>query len=314
MASQPKKRSLVRPECTIRDQPDVRTTVRFRDLLDRRTSSQFMHLDDALNRVGLSLHPEEWGRTKAWEHHPFRYEERFKRFYTYLARQDEKRGWVIDRVPLTSSEPRNERKRADELYKDAASALAAAIEKGVVKAIYTSNGKQRTIPQAIWADQFAPVFYTGFVYLKERTSSGTVRSRRAVWVDSRSFAAWLHPETHTSGKKLPPKFVHAVIKMLTAHSHRTGVLYRREWLRDRMATVLKEEGFILSARQFDEVIWKDRDKVLEPSKQPKGPPTATSSQLLKEQEAAITSLIRDAYRASKQAPAALPRPSSKSRG
>jgi len=69
--------------------PQNRVKLQFAGLKDRRSPSGFMHVDEALDRVGAHRFPVEWGRSAVWKEHPFRYEEEKGRFRTYRARQNE---------------------------------------------------------------------------------------------------------------------------------------------------------------------------------------------------------------------------------
>ena len=84
------------------DKPaDSRIVLYFETLKRKVRTPEFMHLDEALDRLGVRDFPLEWGMSAIWRKAPFQYESRPKRFYKYALKKTEE-GYRLNKRRLKS--------------------------------------------------------------------------------------------------------------------------------------------------------------------------------------------------------------------
>jgi len=154
-------------EPEVHDSSRDRIRLRFPGLKDQRPPIGFMHIDEALDRLGAHRFPAEWGQSPVWENHPFRYEEAAKRFCSYRAGRNNAGLWQFDRVPLTAVYDDVALRLADQRYKKAVAELSEALGRGLVKASLVGRSRDRepvSVTSLIWTRQNVGIFFTGYRY------------------------------------------------------------------------------------------------------------------------------------------------------
>src|SRR5215211_7841425 len=95
-----------------------RTAVRFPSLRRKAAPpSPYIHVDEALNRVGEELFFERWGIGPGWEEHPFQYVKRKKGFFSYSLVQNDQGGFRIELSKLKSDCSKQDRKACHRAYR-----------------------------------------------------------------------------------------------------------------------------------------------------------------------------------------------------
>lgn len=271
------------------DGPD-RIPLRFFSLLDRPAPAGFMHMDEALDHLGVKRFPEQWGRLAGWQQHPFRYELKTNKFLTYRFERDEDKSYHLDRCPVAETIDKSALLVCDQIYKHVVSELATALEMGAVQAFHASSSHQpEPIPTGsmYWSKQTASAFYVGCLRIAGR--------RRVLLLSRASFESWLEPSRTAqpqAGRALSEALINRISQALAEHANATGLKYKRDRLFEAVKAVFDEARRSLSQAQFER-IWTH--EALRSHKHLRGKPPKALDDALKREAGMVRAIISDAY-------------------
>ena len=249
------------------DRPaDNRIVLRFETLKRKVRTPEFMHLDEALDRLGVRKFPDEWGMTPVWEQAPFLYESISKRLYKYALKKTEER-YRLSKDKFKSDLNRNQLKQCSRIYSSVRKVLSNALSSSLVKAAKLfHDGTIQDIEKAqrgIWSTQMRSIFYSG--YAREQSRKFRVLINRA------SFACWLEKlpdetsitspsaplnEGERSAQKTPsPALLEHIAKALADRADERGYVLLRDPLSKLVREALADKGYNLSDRQFKFALW-----------------------------------------------------------
>jgi hypothetical protein len=232
-------------------------------------SPECMHIDEALDRLGMRDFPLEWGTSPAWTKAPFQYERERKCFYKYeLVRA--KGSFHLEKRRVGSGPNPCDLRQCDRIYRSVRKALSLGLTSGVVKAakLFHSGRIEPLVEsqRGLWSAQMRAIFYTGYAH--ER-ADGRLRRFR-VLIDRRTFERWLErspdkpsAEDTTSlpggGKTPSAALLERIAKALAARGHEVDYVLPRDALGALVRKVLAREGYALSDRQFKIALWTNID-------------------------------------------------------
>jgi hypothetical protein len=108
--------------------PKKRACVRFPGLRRKAPApSPYIHIDEALNLVGMKFLTNSWCIGPGWNFHPFQYVKSEKAFFTYSLEKSSKGKWRLEHKKLPSRGAKRELKACHRAYRDARRHLIRAL-------------------------------------------------------------------------------------------------------------------------------------------------------------------------------------------
>ena len=142
---------------------EKRMHLRFTTLARKAVPTGYIHIDKAMDEIGLAMFPNEWGLGSAFSALPFRYDKVSKKFrrHTWLSRGPSKVAITTDVLNVEPSERKTYRRWARQ-YSIDKRILRSALENGKLQgSILRSNGEIELAKKGIWATQVLPIFTFG---------------------------------------------------------------------------------------------------------------------------------------------------------